>query len=493
MKQQSGSDELWRLTMEHSPIGMALVGLDGRLLMCNRALCEMLGRTAADLAQLGFQEITHPADLDTDVDLFGRTLAGEIDSYRISKRFLHLDGRVVWGDLSVALVRDHDGQAQHFISQVVDMTEQRQHEQRLEAATLAAEHERQVMETIFETVGVGLLLIGPDGRYERMNRHHEHAMRLSFPDGHAGQAGQLGHVYHLDGTTLMSEEEMPSFRAAQGEEFDDRSFWSGDDPMTRAAYSVTARQVRGPTGEPLGAALAYKETTDLMRAMQAKNEFVSSVSHELRTPLTAVLGHLEILCEHEGLPDTVANQLTVVRRNALRLRTLVSDLLHVAQTGEAGLQLHRATLDLSAVARDAVELACPMARTRGITLTLDAPDSTLLFADEGRLRQVLDNLISNGLKYTEPGGEVRVSLRQLDQSVELAVHDTGLGIAAGEIDQVFGRFFRGGEATQRQITGTGLGLNIVHTIVTAHGGTIVVDSEVGQGSTFSVCLPSVGH
>ena len=110
MDGESDSAELWRLTLEHSPIGMALVGLDGRLLMVNRALCEMLGYDADELTQRGFQELTHPDDLDADLELFDQALAGEIDSYRLRKRYLHADGHVVWGDLSVALVRGPDGE-----------------------------------------------------------------------------------------------------------------------------------------------------------------------------------------------------------------------------------------------------------------------------------------------------------------------------------------------------------------------------------------------
>ncbi len=133
----------------------------------------------------------------------------------------------------------------------------------------------------------------------------------------------------------------------------------GNDPAHAQAFSTSARQVRGPPGERLGAALAYQEITDLMRAMQVKDEFVSSVSHELRTPLTSVLGYLEILCEHEELPPDVIAQLQVVQRNALRLQTLLSDLLHVGQVGEGSLQLQRSLVDLVAVVREAVEAARP--------------------------------------------------------------------------------------------------------------------------------------
>jgi two-component system phosphate regulon sensor histidine kinase PhoR len=255
---------------------MALVAPDGRLLQVNPAMGDMLGYEAEQLSQGGFQEITHPDDLAHDLAMVRRCLAGDIDSYRLRKRYLHRDGRVVWGDLSAALVRGPDGRPLHLISQILDVTEQQEQQERLRTAN--AERERQVLEAIFATVGVGLLLIGQDGRYERMNRRQQETMQVPFPDGHDGVAGQLGHVYHLDGRTLMTQEQMPSYRATQGEEFDDYACWAGDDPLTRAAYSTSARQVRSAAGEPLGAALAYQDITDLMRAMKVKDEFVSSVA-----------------------------------------------------------------------------------------------------------------------------------------------------------------------------------------------------------------------
>ena len=489
MHAATDTSDLWRLTLQHSPIGMAMVDLDGRLMMVNHALCDMLGYDAETLCMLGFQELTHAADLDDDLELFGQAVAGEIDSYRLRKRYLHADGHVVWGDLSVALVRGRDGSPLHFISQILDVTEQRNHEDRLEAARAEVEREHQTLEAIFEAVSVGLLLIGSDGRYERMNRRHRETMHLPFPDGHDGEAGQLGQVYLPDGKTLMSREQMPSYRAVQGEEFDDYTYWVGHDPRTRAAFSTSARQVRGPAGEKLGAALAYQEITDLMRAMKVQDEFVSSVSHELRTPLTSVLGYLEMLCEHEGLPADVTTQLRVVQRNALRLQTLLSDLLHVGQVSEDRLQLQRAPVDLAATVHEAVEATRPSAERSGMAIEVEAPPHLCALVDEQRIRQVLDNLLSNAIKYGGAGGRATVALRQRANEIELEVSDTGMGIAKDEVDKVFGRFFRGVEALEKHVPGTGLGLNIVSTIVAAHDGTVTLESEVGRGSTFRVSLP----
>jgi len=481
--------ELWRLTLEHSPVGMALVDLDGRLLTVNQSMADMLGRDPETLRRLGFQELTHADDLVEDLEMFHRALAGDIDSYRLRKRYLHASGDVVWGDLSVAVARDTEGRPLHFISQVVDITRQHEHDERLRAASIAAERDHQTLEAIFETVSVGLLLIDHEGRYLRMNQRHVENLTVPFPDGHAGMAGQLGHVYGVDGHTQLLREEMPSYRAMLGEEFDDVRFWVGSDPATRKALSVSARQVRSPSGERVGAALAYQDVTDLLRAMQVKDDFVASVSHELRTPLTPVLGHLEMLSDHPALPADVLDQIQVVERNARRLEALVSDLLDVARSRDGAFRLRLATADLARLVHDAVEAAQPHGERVGVTLDVSAPESLPACVDERRIRQVLDNLLSNAVKYTAAGGAARVALRATDGAVEIEVSDTGMGLSEHDRAQVFSRFFRGDAALREHIPGTGLGLAIVASIVASHGGSVTVESEHGAGSTFRVTLP----
>jgi two-component system phosphate regulon sensor histidine kinase PhoR len=146
-------------------------------------------------------------------------------------------------------------------------------------------------------------------------------------------------------------------------------------------------------------------------------------------------------------------------------------------------------VDLAALVRHAVEAARPLASKSGVTLELDAPEHLGALLDEQRVRQVADNLLSNAVKYSRHGGSVFVTLRQTPETVELEVRDTGIGIAPGEAAHVFDRFFRGGEALRNKIPGTGLGLNIISSIVSAHGGEVSLESEVGRGSTFRVTLP----
>lgn len=356
------------------------------------------------------------------------------------------------------------------------------------SAVLRAEAERRISAAILDTTDVGLVLLDAEGRYLRTNKRHQDFIDLAFPTGHAGHAGQLGAVHHPDGR-LVTRDEMPSLRASRGEEFDDLRIWCGDDPVTRRALSVSSRTLRDEQGRVTGAALAYKDVTDLLRALEAKDEFVSTVSHELRTPLASIAGYLEVVLGREDLPAQAAEHLRVVERNAVRLDRLVADLLATAQAGVGPVPLERAPADLAELVRQAVETAAPGAAARGVDLGWQGPPCLAMTLDARRVGQVLDNLLSNALKHTASGGCVRVELAREGDRAEVAVTDTGTGIPAADRDRLFDRFHRSRTSRDLAIPGVGLGLPIARDIITAHGGRIEVESEVGRGTTVRVRLP----
>jgi two-component system, OmpR family, phosphate regulon sensor histidine kinase PhoR len=361
--------------------------------------------------------------------------------------------------------------------------------ERVRAGQDVIEHQRRVSDAIFDTVDVGLVLLDEHGRYQGVNRRHEDFMRLAFPEGHAGQAGQVGEVFDGEGVRPFPREEMPTHRASQGEEFSDIRMWVGSDPLTRRALSVSARRVEDDRGHFAGAALAYKDVTDFMRALRVKDEFVASVSHELRTPLTSISGYVHILLDRDDLPPEVVSQLEVVERNSQRLGRLVADLLHTAQAEEGPMHVVRRATDLAAVVRDCAEAGRPAADAAGLSLELDVPDTLVLNLDAARMAQVVDNLLSNAIKYSTPGGRVCVALHIDADRVELSVADQGIGIGAADRDRLFGKFFRTRQAEERSIQGVGLGLSIAKSIVESHGGRIEVESELGVGTEFRVRIP----
>jgi signal transduction histidine kinase len=385
-----------------------------------------------------------------------------------------------WGALVVAIA----------VARARDAFEQSERQRaQLAQAMVAVDHHRRIAAAVLDTVDVGLVLLDRNGAYQTMNRRHLDFMRLAFPDGHGGHAGQLGQVYGEDGTTLLGRRHMPSWRAAQGEEFDDCRIWVGGDPLTRRALSVSARTVHDAAGEFAGAALAYKDVTDFMRALRVKDEFIASVSHELRTPLTSIVGYIDLLREEPGLGPQEVGHLDVVARNAERLGRLVSDLLHSAKLVEEPLHVVRAPADLAAIVRECVAAATPAADAAGILLETVAPEQLPAVLDAQRMGQVVDNLVSNAIKYTPAGGRVEVCLVLDGNRAELAVSDTGIGIGATDRDRLFTRFFRTRDARDQSIQGIGLGLSIAKSIVEGHGGRIEVESEPGSGSVFRVRVP----
>jgi signal transduction histidine kinase len=215
------------------------------------------------------------------------------------------------------------------------------------------------------------------------------------------------------------------------------------------------------------------------------------VSHELRTPLTSISGYLELVLEAGRLTEEQEQFLGVVSRNAERLLRLVGDLLFVAQLKSSTVVLEQAPVDLTELLGSALEGVTPLACERGIELALDCEPLPSLEGDAGRLGQMIDNLLTNALKFTPPGGRVEVRGFKREDAVCVEVRDTGMGISEDDQQRLFERFFRTSQAQAEAIQGTGLGLSIVVAIAEAHGGSVEVESDLGVGTTFTVVLPTV--
>ena len=242
-------------------------------------------------------------------------------------------------------------------------------------------------------------------------------------------------------------------------------------------------------GTQLGQFIERKRAQE--SAERLKAEFFALVSHELRTPLTSIRGYLELLVEEEfdALSESGQRFLDVLSRNAMRLDKLVADLLLVTQVEAGSFAVDLETADLGSIARDAVEAAGPRASERGIELTPDLDAVADCAGDAVRLGQAFDNVISNAIKFTPEGGRIDVRLRNDGEQATFEVEDTGPGIPAEELERLFERFFRAEGARNGEVQGVGLGLAITEAIVSAHGGEIRVESEVGNGATFRIRLP----
>jgi signal transduction histidine kinase len=230
----------------------------------------------------------------------------------------------------------------------------------------------------------------------------------------------------------------------------------------------------------------------LAAAEKEQQQFIADVSHELRTPLTILRGSLEVALEEERpaeeYREAIGNALLEVRH----LTRLSQNLLFLTR-GESGrVTLSFANLDLVKFAADVVKDLSLASAERGLELSVETPPKAVyVFADAGRLQQVMHNLLENAMRYTEEGGRIVVRVEAVPGEALLSVSDTGVGIPEADVPYVFERFFRSKGSRATNPGGSGLGLSIVRWIVEAHKGRVTVESQLGRGSTFTVRLPVV--
>jgi signal transduction histidine kinase len=249
--------------------------------------------------------------------------------------------------------------------------------------------------------------------------------------------------------------------------------------------------VFGGDGQSIGRVWTLREVTADRELDRMRDAFVATVSHELRTPLTSISGFLEMMEDEEhGVGAAGRTYLNVIRRSTDRLHSLVEDLLLIAQIEARRVELDLETVDLTALTQRSVDACRPAALDRQVALEVIADHPPLVRADMRRLEQITDNLISNAIKFSDAGGAVTVSIDREGDSARLVVADSGIGIPADEVGDVFSRFFRSSTAAQAAIPGTGLGLSITRALVEQHGGTISLESVEGRGTTVTVHLPA---
>lgn len=269
------------------------------------------------------------------------------------------------------------------------------------------------------------------------------------------------------------------------------------DRITRTAHQISAEglnrrlNMNGPDDEVTRLANAFDEMLDrLETAFQREQRFTADVSHELRTPLTIIKGTAEVALRGEAKdPREYRGALATIDAEVDRMTNITESLLTLARVDAGQQPLEMNPVNLGEITENVCEKFAPFAEKKGVSLKSRANPPLWVNGDEGRLKQLLDNLIANALKYTPSGGKVELSLEKDGDWAKVTIADTGIGIPKDDLPHIFERFYRVGRARSRAEGGTGLGLSIAKWIVEAHGGRIDVKSKVGKGTVFTVWLP----
>ena len=341
--------------------------------------------------------------------------------------------------------------------------------------------EKRRLESTFQSMLSGVLVVDREGRLRLINSAARRIFGVSSSDG-------IGRpLQSVISDRTVQELVQTSFE--QGEEkTQEFSIFS---PSERI-FHIQTSLLRDESADVAGVVATFNDITELRNIERMKTEFVASVSHELRTPLTSVKGFIRTLLDDtEGYYSREMQRefYQIIDNECDRLVRLISDLLNVSriETGRA-LELVPKEVNLRSLIEKRV--ASQRSYTARHTFVVDAPeDFPSIIADEDKVDQILTNLLSNAVKYSPNGGEIRVEIRDLGDMVTVAIADPGIGIPLEHLDRIFARFHRVDSRDARAAGGTGIGLYLVKHLVEAHGGSIRVESRVGEGSRFTFSLP----
>jgi PAS domain S-box-containing protein len=443
--------------------------------------------------------VLHPPENEDAADASLR-VAAEFGVYRNTGRRTRRDGSTFWAEVSVASIRDSAGVLLGYAKVASDVTAQLEQTREIKA-------QRDRFEAVMEASANAICECSAEGQIVLANRAARSIMGLDRVEGIAYNAPELRHE-RLDGSALP-DEEMPFVIVKKtGRPVRDYIHVIRKPDGTRVILSINGDPIFAADGSFQSAVFSFSDITasfilnqQLERAKdaaesanRAKSRFLANMSHEIRTPLGAMLGFTDLIAESAEDPELVRQHAAIVRKNGDHLLSLINDIIDISKIESGKVEVEMSEVDPLAIARDIVELFQSPAASKRIELTLRAEGELPRFisSDVTRLRQILNNLVSNAVKFTPDGGaiELRVAGSQSDPRMLLIeCKDTGIGIDAAGQSRLFEAFSQVDDSTVRKHGGAGLGLNISRRLARLLGGDLTVKSQPGEGSTFTLALP----
>lgn len=503
------SEARFRAVFEHAPLGVFISDQDGSLVKTNRLFNVLHGFAAAELPLGHFSELVHGHEAGDVRALFAELHRGERNGFFLETQHLRRDGAVFPVRLAVAAIRGRKGDLQYAVGMLEDISERRAAEAELqgyrarlenmvlertrdlEQALRTAESHREKIDLILRSVSEGLLVTDPGHRVVLTNPAAEDILGLAAPGDLEGEA-----------VADLIEDEPLRRRLAHC--LDDTMGGApcqfGFSRPTEAGgvhhYTASTSEVRDARGgrtertERAGVVTVLHDVTNERELDRMKNEFLTTAAHELRTPLTTILGFSELLVMGNDIAPAEQRQyLGYINEQAALVTGIVADLLDISriEMGQ-GFSLKRRPCDLVALIRRKV--AAHIVGTRRHSFRLLLPETPVTaVVDADKVAQVLDNVLSNAVKYSPGGGVVEVRLRPGQGAHEVSVRDNGMGMSPEQLSRVFEKFYRG-DASNTGIPGTGLGMSIVKYLIEAHGGEVAVESAKDVGTTVRFTLPA---
>jgi len=492
------SEERFRSTFEQAAVGIAHVAPDGTFLRLNQRFCDIVKYSHTEMLSRSFQDITHPEDLEEDLNFVQLMLMGKLSNYSMEKRYICKDGSIVWVNITVVLVRKASSDPNYFISVVEDISEKKAAEEKLQESEenyrLFIENFHGIAFKGYRDFSVGFFR----GAIEKITGYEEEdfiSERIKWD--------QLIHPEDRQIIWKKVEEfhESPQNSAQREYRIIDKNgkiHWLLESIQKTQGKSKKKEGVQGTiidiTDKKEAEELIIEENTKLQKLNQMKIDLINRISHELKTPLNAIFGSIQLLLEDlEKDSDKDRYKLgKLIYKGGERLKQIVFDLIESSKFELKRIKLKKKKEDLNVILKDCIEELIFLSNKRKIFVSADLGDVKYLNVDRIRIEQVIFNIISNAIKNTQAGGRIFVKVNDNREYLDISIKDTGIGITDEEKDKLFtkfGKIERYGKGLDVDIDGWGLGLFLSKEIVLLHGGEIIVKSEGrNKGAEFIIRL-----
>jgi two-component system sporulation sensor kinase A len=468
----STQQSLFEKAFRNAPIGMCLVSLDGRFVNANSALSNMLGYSEDELYHLRFSDVTHPDDLEKELEHWNDLIARKSDYYQIEKRYIHKEGYTVWGLLTVFVITDGFNKPKYFVAQVIDLTMiQSLKEQLSEHQERYRILEQSLLDMISEHTPDGLFkYLSPSCKnilgYEPEELIHRSLYELIHPEDYEN-------VLHFHIVCLEGQREQSlTFRIRKK---DGSYIW----------LDTAIRPIFSANGHVKAFICLSRDTTERKHSeslliqsekLAIVGQLAAGIAHEIRNPLTALRGFLDLMEKGESKKM----YFDIMRSELERIEYILSELLVVSKP-QAVTYKHK---NLVKILKDVCTLMESQASLHNVEIITNMDVSSILIkCDENQMKQAFLNFIKNAIEAMPQGGHVYLTVRPVGRKVIIEIRDEGNGIPE-EILQNLGQPFY---STKEK--GTGLGLMVSYKIIKDHMGTISIDTQVGKGTCFRIELP----
>lgn len=500
------SEAKFKGAFEHSPVGMALVDIDGYYIEVNDRLCEILGYSNQELKSLTFQEITHYEDLIIDLEYKKDLDLGKISNFSSEKRFLKKDNSFIWTHISVSLERKSKNEI-YYIVQIVDISERKKIEQHNKLLieennknrTLQLNEAKNMYRFVAENSVDLICLHNLDTSFQYVSPsvinilgYDSEEMKGRSPLDYAHSADLQ---YLKDSFVGFIDEKVSGTTIARYKNKDGKYIWLETkaniirENNIKTGFQSSSRDITSRKEEE---ELIEKTLAQQRELNELRSNLVSTISHEFRTPMTTIRTSAELISIYlEGhtfeKKQRLEKQLTTITGEIDRIVELMNSVLTISRDDAGKTNFNPVQFDLKQLCFDVIETSFDNQKDGSKVQTFFKGDNFLVFADKNLMEYSIFNLLNNAFKYSEGTGDIQLNISSISSNIILEIIDFGIGIPKEDQHKLFNTFFRA--SNTNGIQGTGLGLYIVKTFTEKNSGNIQLESHLGEGTKVTLQFP----